>query len=224
MNKTLPIYLVIALGLVMAFSAQARSYPESSDDGLQLVKVKGIDAVYWREGASLEGYDKILIGDVDVSFRKNWQRDQNRNRVSLNSRITSDDMARIRSSVAEGFTQVFIAELEDAGYSLVDTPGDDVLALEPAIVDLNVSAPDVSMRQPGMTQTYTTSAGEMTLNMAMYDSGSNSLIGRVIDKRRAMDTGRLQWSNSITNRQEANVMFRSWAKRLVKALDESRDL
>ncbi len=102
-------------------------------------------------------------------------------------------------------------------------PGEDVLALVPAIVDLDVHAPDLSMRQAGMSRTYTTSAGEMTLNMAFYDSDTNSLIGRIIDERRAIDTGRLQWSNSITNRQEANIIFRSWASRLVRALDESRE-
>lgn len=224
MNKLIPICLALTLGSAMTFSAQAKSYPETSDDGLQLVKVKNIDAVYWREGASLEGYDKVMIGNVEVSFRKNWQRDQNIDRVSLTNRITSDDMTRIRASVAEGFTEVFIKQLEEAGYSVVDAPGDDVLALEPAIVDLDINAPDVSMRQPGITRTYTTSAGEMTLNMAFYDSGSNSLIGRVIDERRAIDTGNLQWTNSITNRQEANIIFRSWAKRLVKALDESRGI
>jgi len=216
--------LAVMLALVMCSAVAAKSYPETSEDGLQLTKVKNIDAVYWREGASLEAYDMVMISDVDVSFRKNWQRDQNRDRISLNSRISSEDMTRIRASVAEGFLEVFTKQLEEAGYSVVDTPGENVLSLVPAIVDLDINAPDMSMQQPGITRTYTTSAGEMTLNMAFYDSASNSLIGRVIDERRAMDTGNLRWTNSVTNRQEANIIFRSWAKRLVKALDESREL
>lgn len=223
MIKRVMMAVLLLPGLVLGGAAGAGQYPQESGDGLQLIEIQGIDAAYWREGASLTNYDKVMISDVDVSFRKNWQRDQNMDRVALNNRVTSADMTRIRAGVAEGFTQVFIEQLEKAGYSVVDEPGADVLALVPAIVDLDVQAPDLSMRQAGMSRTYTTSAGEMTLNMAFYDSDTNSLIGRIIDERRAIDTGRLQWTNSITNRQEANIIFRSWASRLINALDESRD-
>ncbi len=113
----------LLLALVLTGTAAADHYPQESEDGLQLIEIKGIDAAYWREGASLSGYDKVMISDVDVSFRKNWQRDQNINRVALNNRVTSADMAKIRTAVAEGFTQVFIEQLEEAGYSVVDTPG-----------------------------------------------------------------------------------------------------
>jgi hypothetical protein len=133
-------------------------------------------------------------------------------------------MTKIRTGVAEGFTEIFAKVLEEGGYVVVDEPGDDVLALEPSIVDLDVRAPDISMRQPGITRTYVASAGEMTLNMALFDSGSNSQIGRVIDRRRAMERGQqLQWSSSITNRQEANIMFRSWANALLDALNEAKE-
>ncbi len=223
MKSRFTIAAVAIAGLFLASVTEAKKYPDVSDDGLARVDHKNLDAVYWREGATLAGYDQVMIGDVDVTFRKNWQRDQNRDRRSSSDRITAEDMTRIRAAVAEGFTAIFVGELEDAGYAVVDQPGDNVLVLEPSIVDLDVRAPDVSMRQPGITRTYTTSAGEMTLNMALVDSGSNSLIGRVIDERRAMDTGRLQYSNSITNRQEANRMYRAWAQALVKALDEAEE-
>ena len=216
--------ILAGLGVVLAFPAFAKKYPDVSDDGLNRVESKRLDAVYWREGATLAGYDKVMIGDVEVSFRKNWQRDQNSRRRGTSDRITAEDMTKIRASVAEGFTEMFIKVLEEGGYVVADQPGDDVLALEPSIVDLDVRAPDISMRQPGITRTYTTSAGEMTLNMALYDSGSNSQIGRVIDRRRAMERGQqLQWSSSITNRQEANIMFRSWANALLDALNEAKE-
>ena len=216
--------VLLAIALVISLPAAARKYPDVSEDGLTRVDSKRLDAVYWRDGATLAGYDKVMIGDVEVSFRKNWQRDQNSRRRGASDRITADDMTKIRASVAEGFTEMFVKVLEEGGYVVVDQPGDDVLALEPSIVDLDVRAPDISMRQPGMTRTYTTSAGEMTLNMALYDSGSNSQIGRVIDRRRAMERGQqLQWSSSITNRQEANIMFRSWANALLDALNEAKE-
>lgn len=216
--------VVLALmtaALVVAAPALAKKYPDVSDDGLQRVDHKSLDAVYWAEGATLAGYEQVLIDDVEVSFRKNWQRDQNSSRRGANARITAEDMTSIRTAVAEGFTEVFIEELTEAGYEVVETPGENVLALRPSIVDLDVAAPDLTQRQPGRTLTYTTSAGRMTLDLELLDSGSNSLIGRVYDQRRARDTGMLQFSNSITNRQEARIMFRAWAKALVKALDEA---
>ncbi len=216
--------IFLAIALVISLPAAAKQYPDVSDDGLVRVDSKRLDAVYWREGATLADYDKVMIGDVEVSFRKNWQRDQNSRRRSSTDRVTAEDMTKIREGVAEGFREVFVKVLEEGGYVVVDEPGDDVLALEPSIVDLDVRAPDLSMRQPGITRTYTTSAGEMTLNMALLDSGSNSQIGRVIDRRRAMERGQqLQWTTSISNRQEANIMFRSWANALLDALNEAKE-
>jgi hypothetical protein len=215
---------LLAISLVFSLPAMAKKYPDVSDDGLVRVDSKRLDAVYWREGATLAGYDKVMIGDVEVSFRKNWQRDQNSSRRGVSDRVTAEDMTKIREGVAEGFTEIFVKVLEEGGYVVVDEPGDDVLALEPSIIDLDVRAPDISMRQPGITRTYTTSAGEMTLNMALLDSGSNSQIGRVIDRRRAMERGQqLQWTTSISNRQEANIMFRAWANALLDALNEAKE-
>ncbi|MEE4175664.1 MAG: DUF3313 family protein [Xanthomonadales bacterium] len=222
-QATRPVLLIL-VAMAVSLPAFAKQYPDVSDDGLTRVDSKRLDAVYWRDGATLAGYDKVMIGDVDVSFRKNWQRDQNSRRRGTTDRITAEDMTKIRTGVAEGFTEIFAKVLEEGGYVVVDEPGDDVLALEPSIVDLDVRAPDISMRQPGITRTYVASAGEMTLNMALFDSGSNSQIGRVIDRRRAMERGQqLQWSSSITNRQEANIMFRSWANALLDALNEAKE-
>ena len=221
MKRPMTLLTLFLTALLVTAPAFAKKYPDVSDDGLQRIDHKSLDAVYWREGATLAGYDQVMIDDIEVSFRKNWQRDQNSARRGASNRVTAEDMTRIREAVAEGFRDAFVKALTEAGFEVVDAPGDSVLALEPSIVDLDVNAPDISMRQAGRTNTYTTSAGQMTLNMALFDSGSNSLIGRVIDERRARDTGQLQFSNSITNRQEANLMFRRWANALVKALQEA---
>jgi hypothetical protein len=94
--------------------------------------------------------------------------------------------------------------------------------LQPAIVDLDVNAPDISMRQPGMVTTYTTSSGEMTLKLDLLDSSTNDLIGRVIDRRQDNSSGnQIQFSNSITNRADAERIVRSWANLLRKALDDA---
>lgn len=214
----------LALALVSSPAFAWKKYPEETDDGLDRVKSRKVDALYKKEGASLAPYTKVRIEDISVAFRKNWMRDQNMDRVGVSNRITSEDMNKIQDGIAEIFMEEFTKELEEAGYPVVATDGDDVLLLKPEIIDLDVTAPDISMRQPGMVSTYTTSSGEMTLKLDFLDSSTNSLIGRIIDRREDQSGGyQIQYTNSITNRADAQRMIRSWANILIKALDEAKE-
>ena len=199
------------------------SYPDQTDDGLDRIDSKEADAVYWKEGATLADYNRVRIDNVEVSFRQNWLRDQNRSHRTLSGRISSGDMDDIREALAELFLEVFTEELEEGGYVVVNENGDDVLLLQPSIVDLDVAAPDVSMSQPGRSRNYVTSAGEMTLNMDFRDSATNALIGRAIDRREDRSTGQITYSSRVTNTTEAKRMLRGWAKSLVKALDNAHE-
>lgn len=198
-----------------------KAYPDQTDDGLDRIDSKTADAVYWKEGATLAEYERVRIDSVEVSFRQNWLRDQNRSHRSLSGRVSSSDMDDIREALAELFLEVFTEELEEGGYVVVDENGDDVLLLQPAIVDLDVSAPDVGLSQPGRSRNYTTSAGEMTLNLDFRDSTTNALIGRAIDHREDRSTGQITYSSRVTNTTEAKRMLRGWAKSLVEALDDA---
>jgi hypothetical protein len=53
-------------------------------------------------------------------------------------------MERIKEDVADFLNDAFIEQLEAAGYEVVNDADDDVLVLRPAILDLDVVAPDVS--------------------------------------------------------------------------------
>lgn len=216
---------VLITATLFSTSALAwKSYPDETDDGLDRVKSKNVDAFYKKEGASLAAYTKVRIEECTVAFRKNWMRDQNNDRVGVSNRVNTEDMNKIQADVAEIFMEQFTKELEKGGYQVVDQDGDDVLLLKPAIVDLDVTAPDISMRQPGVIRTYTTSSGEMTLKMDLLDSSTNSLIGRVIDKRRDNSSANyIEYTNSITNKADAERMVRSWGNILRKALDDAKE-
>ena len=82
--------------------------------------------------------------------------------------------------------------------------GENVLILRPAIINLDVSAPDTN--SAGMQRAYTTSAGEMTLLLELLDATTGEVLVRIVDRRQAMDTGRMQWSNSVTNAAEAKPL------------------
>jgi len=216
------IITLLALGLFACASTQAAKYPDETAEGLTKIKSKKVDALYVREGATLEGYQRINLQDCEVSFRKNWQRDQNRQRsTDPSSRVTDDDMVRIRTSLSQLFTEEFAKALSEAGYPLTDDRDSDVLVLDPSIIDLDVNAPDVSRHQVGMVTTYVAETGRATLSLDFHDGLTNELFARAIDRQIADPAGRFQVSNSVMNRAQAIAVIQRWAKKLVDALDEA---
>lgn len=208
---------MLTASLVSSATFAADELPERTDDGLVRQDARHLDVLYWRPGASLEPYRRVAILDPYVAFRKNWERDQNEDRRLY--RVTAEDMERIRDVLADEFREEFTRELEErGGYEIVDVAADDVLVLRPAIVNLDVAAPDIET--PDARRSYTASAGSMTLYMELYDAATNELIGRAIDQREGMDTGGFQVTNSVTNRAEADRILRAWANTLREALDE----
>jgi hypothetical protein len=91
--------------------------------------------------------------------------------------------------------------------------------LRPAIIDLDVSAPDT--RTAGRSRTFTASAGAATLYLELFDSLSGQIIGRAADRQNARRSGgSVSWNNSVTNTQEARRMMRGWANQLRSFLDD----
>ena len=201
------------LGMTMVSSVWAKDkLPEVSSDGLHLVKHAKVEVAYAKPGASLDKYSKVKILDCYVQFRKNWERDYNLGEVGLDGRVTDKDAAGIKTRLAAEFKKIFTKVLTKGGHEVVDETGADVLLLRPAIINLDVTAPDVMT--VGMSRTYVASAGQMTLYLEMYDSATSTLIARVIDPQ-AGDTGGIAMTaNRVTNRAEADQVFYHWAKLL----------
>jgi hypothetical protein len=148
-------------------------------------------------------------------------RDQNRDRVDLSNRVTQKDVDRIKDGLGGLCHDEFKAALlEDPAYKLVETfhEGEAVLVVIPSIANLDVAAPD--LKTPGMRQTYTTTAGQMTLVLELQDGTTGAVLARVIDRQEAPDFGRMQWTNGVTNRSDADRILKAWAKRLRGALDQ----
>ena len=220
-NSVFRLLLAVAILVLAPFAGadQAES-PEFGDehtfDNLVKVEDSKMARAYIDPHADFSVFKRVAILDPLVSFRSNWQRDQNRSR---SRNITSSDMERIKSDVSALFKQVFTERLEaDNGYEVVDEAGDDVLLIRPAIIDLDVTAPDT--RAPGRTRTFTASSGAATLYMEIFDSVSGDILGRAADRQVVRQTGgRLTWSNSVTNQAEARRMFGRWADRFRKFMD-----
>lgn len=194
-----------------------KSLPAVNDEGMELVKDSDLATVYADPGADLSTYNRIWLQDATVAFKKNWQRDQNR---SNHFKVKTKDMERIQEDVATLFREVFTKELVDGGYELVEEAGADVLNVVPAIVDLDVTAPDI--QNANRTYSYSESAGEMTLNLELFDSVTGDKIARATDRKRDFRQGYVQWRTNVSNRSDARRMMSSWAKALRSTLDEAR--
>lgn len=191
----------------------------STLEGLQPVRVKNIQAVYRKPGADFSQYRRLLIRDVDISFSRGWERNQN----SATRTWSSADSERIKRDLASLFASTARRELEvEGGYEIVTEPGQDVLEIRPAIIDLYINAPDLSRSEPGIVRRYTTDAGRMTLIAELRDSISGELLARAYDKREDMRSTYWEWTTSVTNSQKAQLAISIWADALRDALDRAR--
>jgi hypothetical protein len=204
------------LALSMASPAWAKDkLPEVTKDGLHLLKNTEAEAVYLKPGASLNQYIKVKILDTFVQFKKGYERDYNLNEVGLEGRVTDKDMASIKTKLAAEFKKEFTKELNKKGYAVVDETGPEVLLLRPAIINLDVTAPD--LRRSGFNTTVVNSAGQMTLYLELYDSVSSALLARVIDPQADRMGG---VANSVTNKADADQILRRWADLLSQHLGD----
>jgi hypothetical protein len=211
--------LLVATALLTAMPSQSADGPgHTSHDGLELVKKTRSMALYTRPGASLAAYERLSILECPVAFSKDWQRDQNEDR-GLMGEVTKKDMDRIKSTLSKEFLTIFTRELQTkGGYKIVTFGAKDVLVLRPAIINLDISAPDDMT--PGMSQTFTASAGSMTLYLELYDSVTSQILARFVDAEGDRE-GLAMVANRVTNKAAADRVLTGWADRLRKALDDA---
>ena len=208
--------LALALSTASAFAGDDKP-PDVTHDGLHLVPGTEVAAAWFKPGADFSGYDKVLILEAFVAFKKNWARDHNRSSVY---RVTQKDMEDLKRETAELFRETFVEAISgEGGYPVVEAAGPDVLLLRPAIIDLDVTAPDVA--RAGRSHNFASSAGAATLYLELYDSVSGEILARAVDRKAANHPGDLmRWSNKVTNRAEAKKLFAGWAGLLRQRLDE----
>jgi len=204
-----PILLLPALLNAQEEDAQA------TWDGLVAITDANSAAAFIDPAADFSAFRRVSILEPHVAFRSNWQRDQNRSR---SRNVRASDVERIKEDVASLFMDVFVERLEAAGYDVVNYADEDVLIVRPAIIDLDITAPDV--RSAGRSRTYTANTGAATLFIELFDSLSGDLIGRAVDRRASSRGGFATRSNRVTNRADARREFRVWADRLIEFLDQ----
>lgn len=218
MLRTLAVFSILFAVTGAAPVAAADDAPELSFEGLELVEKTRQREFYADPEADWSAYTQIMLDPATVAFRKNWQRDQNRNQPF---KVDARDMERIKSDLSELFGEVFAAELSgDGGYQLTTEAGDNVMRITPHIVDLDVYAPDTAT--PARTMQYSESAGRMTLKLEIFDSVTGDLVASFRDRQEDPRLGWMEWRTRVSNRQDAQRMLQRWATRLRESLDELR--
>lgn len=219
MKRIFILLIAVSLGIVSS-SALAKDdweFPEYTVEGLKRIPdPESLAVVYAEPGANLAQYQRVYITEPYVAFKKNWQRDQGNN---LGTRISTGDMDRIKKGVSELFMEVFTKELADGGYELAHERAEDVLIVKPAILDLDIIAPD-SM-SASQTRTYSRDSGSMTLYVELYDSETDDLLAKAMDKREGRDSVYMYSQSRPAIRSEARSMMKPWAEALRKGLDRA---
>jgi hypothetical protein len=215
--------LMAAAALLLAAPAMAdQQWPAKSPEGLTLQKSSPHGAVYVREGADLGQYRSVGLLECLVQFAKDWATDYNENEPDLNLQITPEVEKRIQSFLSAEFNKVFVEELSKNGdFQIVTQQAPGVLMLRPALLNVEVTAPDMNTAQPSLEMV--ASAGQMTLYLELWDGGSSTLIARMIDAEADPGMGGMaEQANPVTNKAAADEILKGWADRLRKALDAAR--
>ena len=215
--------LLVAAALFVAAPAIAdQQWPAKSPEGLTLKKTSDHGAVYVQDGVDLGQYKSVGFLECYVQFAKDWASNYNANEPDLTEQITPDVEKRIQSFLSAEFNKVFVEELSKNGdFQIVTQQAPGVLMLRPALLNVEVTAPDLNAPQPSLEMV--ASAGQMTLYLELWDGGSSTLIARIIDAEADDSTGGMaQQANTVTNKAAADIILKNWADRLRKALDAAR--
>lgn len=213
--------LLLIIFTTPSVMAKKAELPEVDSDGLHLIKHERQRTVYAKPGASLDGYTQVKILDCFVQFRKNWERDYNMNQIGLGGRVTDKDAEMIKKRLSAEFTKEFTKVLNKSGHEVVDEVGPKVLLVRPALLNLDVTAPDVMSAD--FSRTVVRDAGQMTLYMELYDSATSTLLARVIDAE-TDDSGLAHVANRVTNKAAADRILHRWAKELSEHLGSTKEV
>jgi hypothetical protein len=200
----------------------AAAVPEVTPEGLTLVKGAKADVVYVRPGVSFAGYTKLMLIEPTIAFRKDWQKDTQWNEAR--GRVTDAEMAGMIATGKKILIEEFAKTLMAAGYTFVQATGPDVLAIRPAIQELDIPAPDPSNQIGSYNRVYTEQSGEATLAVELYDSVTGQLLARAYDRTTGDDPAfnRRSERTQQTNIQDAHLLMREWAKMLAKGLERAK--
>jgi hypothetical protein len=185
--------------------------------GLVPIKAKNVDKAWLLPGADFRPYRKVLLKNAEVAFHKSWLRDMNNNSINRLNKVTEAEALKVVEAMRAGFDQIWAEAFRKSGYEVVGKPGEDVIEVNPRVVDLYLNA--IDRPSTGITRTYAFQSGEATLHMDVRDSRLGTLLGRVSDRRETMKAPNVQWVTSGAQAADFAQLYATWAVITVKGLE-----
>ena len=99
-----------------------------------------------------------------------------------------------------------------------------MLAVKPAIFDLDILAPVPGDMPATMAKVYTKGVGSATLMIELYDSPTGQLLARAFDQK-SSESNRSTWGvprNEASNTGDARRAFADWSAMLARGLERAK--
>ena len=192
---------------------------ELSFDGLVAIDNSVFQRAWIDPDIDLSVYDKIMPGGAEFEFRAVRGTAGTSSRASSRNEFPISDEGQQR--LIDTVSEIFKEELSNSQYfTITDTPGDDVLVVKGALLDIVSRVPP---ERVGRSDVFLSSVGEATLVLELRDSVSGETIYRAADRRAAEAAGgRGIRANTVTTWNEVRRLARRWATRLRDGLDSTR--
>lgn len=200
-------------------SVQTGPDAEVTYDGLHRVDKSTTDAVWMKPDLDLSGYTKLMVVGAGMSFKpvdEDGQRWWPGRSTETDFPISEENRKRLQQEMRTAFEEE-LSKLER--YELVNEPGQGVLMLAGALIDVVSKVPPVD-ECPGRCDVYLTQIGEATLVLELRDSVTNEVLVRAVDRRAAEAFGWPTEASSVTVWSEVRQLARSWARLVRQRLEE----
>jgi len=224
MKKLTSLVLLAALGwstgVVQAADAPARpgTFKQASEtwkkEGLQPVKATGLDLVFVRKDARLDGYSKVLLKPPVIEVNPDWRR-----KSGMGASTTPVKVQPVIEQVTAMLHEEAQKALTAGGYELVQEPGEGVVSVELAIVNLFFIATENSVSRGDSMDGR--SVGRMTLIADLRDSRSGELILHTFDDEVGPKPERLMRDAVAECMNWARSALAGWSTALRGGLDIS---
>ncbi|MFD2167546.1 DUF3313 family protein [Thalassotalea euphylliae] len=220
MNKKIALISVALTFLICGTAFTANAESKTSFDGLELKSKDNSKMVYMAPDADFSQYGSILLMEPDVRFKKNWQRDYNRKASTVNARVSDEKMLQMKQDMKTVFTEAFTEEFTRHDYPIVSQPAANTIVIRPALIDLDVSVPDV--KSSFMSQKATKHSGSATLYLELYDGVSGDILARVAENRFLGEGTNYSRASKTQNRADAKYTISGWARKLREFFDQAK--
>jgi len=180
----------------------------ATTDGLYRLRATRVAGVFARPGASLSGYDRILLDPVTVSYKEKPRPASKESRPRGNFALNDIQLERLKQMYRASLEREL---LKGGVFTTASDVGPGVLRLSSHIVNLVVNAPPFR----GGERDFVFDAGALTLIVDVADSQSQESLLRMIDRRAIRpgytDLSGVYETGPVTNAGALSDVFYDWA-------------